>query len=165
MAANSSVINVAILADTKKFQKAMGKAGGALADFSKKAAMGVAAVGSSVVAMGLSVNAQMETMRNNIISGTGATGEALDGLIESARQVGQNVPQSFDEVSTALADVNTAFGTTGKDLEDQTKLLNPLSIPSCPPAFAVINSSVSEGECHSCQNEISPPGLKKLNVG
>ena len=116
MAANSSVINVAILADTKKFQKAMGKAGGALADFSKKAAMGVAAVGSSVVAMGLSVNAQMETMRNNIISGTGASGEALDGLIESARQVGQNVPQSFDEVSTALADVNTAFGTTGKDL-------------------------------------------------
>ena len=140
MAANSSVINVAILADTKKFQKAMGKAGGALADFSKKAAMGVAAVGSSVVAMGLSVNAQMETMRNNIISGTGATGEALDGLIESARQVGQNVPQSFDEVSTALADVNTAFGTTGKDLEDQTKLFLDFSRAAGVDASSAISN-------------------------
>ena len=122
MAANTSVINVAVLADTKKFQKAMGKAGTSLQDFSKKAVTSVFAVGSGVVAMGLSVNAQMETMRNNIIAGTGASGDALDGLIESARQVGQDVPQSFDEVSTALADVNTAFGTTGKDLEDQTKL-------------------------------------------
>ena len=140
MAANSSVINVAILADTKKFQKAMGKAGGSLADFSKKAAMGVAAVGGAVVAMGLSVNAQMETMRNNIISGTGASGEALDGLIESARQVGQNVPQSFDEVSTALADVNTAFGTTGKDLEDQTKLFLDFSRAAGVDASSAISN-------------------------
>ena len=140
MAANSSVINVAILADTKKFQKAMGKAGGSLADFSKKAAMGVAAVGGAVVAMGLSVNAQMETMRNNIISGTGASGEALDGLIESARQVGQNVPQSFDEVSTALADVNTAFGTTGKDLEEQTKLFLDFSRAAGVDASSAISN-------------------------
>ena len=52
-----------------------------------------------------------------------------------------------------------------KSREDHAKLLKPDAIPSGPPAFAVINSNVSDGECHSCQNEISPPGLKKLKLG
>ena len=44
------------------------------------------------------------------------------------------------------------------------KLLKPDAIPSVHQ-LAVINSNVSDGECHSCQNEMSSPGLKKLKVG
>ena len=48
------------------------------------------------------------------------------------------VPWKFSALSTR----------TKRSSDDQTRLLNPLSIPSCPPALAVMNSSVSEGECH-----------------
>ena len=61
-------------------------------------------------------------MENNIIAGTGASGAALGGLIDSARQVATEVPQSFDEVSRAQTSVNTAFGITGARLEEQTEL-------------------------------------------
>ena len=122
MPANTSVINVAILSDTEKFRKGMQKATSSVSDFSKKAGAAFAGVVGAGAALGLSVARDMETMRNNIIQGTGASGDALDALVENARQVAMDVPQSFDEVSGALADVNTAFGLTGSELEAQTEL-------------------------------------------
>jgi TP901 family phage tail tape measure protein len=122
MPANTSVINVAILSDTEKFRKGMQKATTSVSDFSRKAGLAFAGVVGAGAALGLSVARDMETMRNNIIQGTGASGDALDALVENARQVAMDVPQSFDEVSGALADVNTAFGLTGSELEAQTEL-------------------------------------------
>tara|TARA_R110002012_G_scaffold168079_3_gene331479 strand:- start:4050 stop:5762 length:1713 start_codon:yes stop_codon:yes gene_type:complete len=122
MAAGSSVINVAILGDSKKFRNAVDKADSRLKKFSKAAAIGFAGVAVAGAKMAFDIGRSIETMENNIIAGTGASGAALDGLIDSARQVATQVPQSFDEVSRALADVNTAFGITGARLEEQTEL-------------------------------------------
>ena len=122
MPANTSVINVAILGDSKKFRKAVDKADSRLKKFSKAAALGFAGVAAAGAKMAFDIGRSIETMENNIIAGTGASGAALDGLIDSARQVATQVPQSFDEVSRALADVNTAFGITGARLEEQTEL-------------------------------------------
>jgi TP901 family phage tail tape measure protein len=49
--------------------------------------------------------------------GTGATGEALDALKESAKNVFADTPASFDQVSVAIADLNTRLGLTGEPLE------------------------------------------------
>jgi TP901 family phage tail tape measure protein len=122
MAAGSSVINVAILGDSKKFRKAVDKADSRLKKFSKAAAIGFAGVAVAGAKMAFDIGRSIETMENNIIAGTGASGAALDGLIDSARQVATEVPQSFDEVSRALADVNTNFGLTGAALQEQTEL-------------------------------------------
>ena len=122
MPANTSVINVAILGDSKKFRGAIDKADSRLKKFSKAAALGFAGVAAAGVKMAFDIGRSIETMENNIIAGTGASGAALDGLIDSARQVATQVPQSFDEVSQALADVNTNFGLTGAALEEQTEL-------------------------------------------
>jgi phage-related minor tail protein len=122
MAANSSVINVAILGDSKKFRGAIDKADSRLKKFSKAAAIGFAGVAAAGVKMAFDIGRSVESMENIIIAGTGASGAALDGLIDSARQVATQVPQSFDEVSQALADVNTNFGLTGAALEEQTEL-------------------------------------------
>ena len=134
-----SVIKVAILSDTEKFRKGMKKASDSVGDFSRKAGAAFAGVVGAAGALGVSVFNEMETMRNNIIQGTGASGDALDALIENARQVAMDVPQSFDDVSAALADVNTAFGLTGSELEAQTELFLDFSRAAGVDASAAIS--------------------------
>ena len=134
-----SVIKVAILSDTEKFRKGMKKASDSVGDFSRKAGIAFAGVVGAGAALGLSVARDMETMRNNIIQGTGASGDALDALVENARQVAMDVPQSFDDVSAALADVNTAFGLTGAELEAQTELFLDFSRAAGVDASAAIS--------------------------
>ena len=54
---------------------------------------------------------------DNIARGTGAVGDALDGLHDSFENVYGNFPASSEDVATAIADVNTRFGFTGEELE------------------------------------------------
>lgn len=56
-----------------------------------------------------------------IVAGTGATGEALDGLKDSAKNVAREVPNSFADVGSAVAEVNTRLELTGPPLESMTK--------------------------------------------
>ncbi len=62
-----------------------------------------------------------------IRAGTGATGEALEELNDSFKEVYSKVPQGMDEVSSALADLNTRTGLTGKELEGLTQTMLTLS--------------------------------------
>ncbi|KUG57773.1 hypothetical protein AVL63_04420 [Nesterenkonia jeotgali] len=78
------------------------------------AAAGVAAVGVVLFQTGKTFDEMSKTIR----VGTGATGDALKGLEDSAKNVGKNVPASFGDIGTAIADVNTRLGLSGKPLED-----------------------------------------------
>ena len=122
MAASTSVISVAILGDSKKFRNALGTAESKLKKFSAAAGLAFAGVAIAGAKMAFDIGKDIQTMEANIIAGTGASGAALDGLIDSARNVATQVPASFDVVSSALADVSTSFGHTGKQLEDTTEL-------------------------------------------
>lgn len=78
------------------------------------------AVGAAAMA-GDAVTAAMA----NIRIGTGATGDALDGLRNNFETVAKGVPNDLGQVSTAIADLNTRLGLTGKPLEDlSTQFLN-----------------------------------------
>ena len=48
---------------------------------------------------------------------TGATGEALDDLHESVKNVAGEIPTDFETAGEAIGEVNTRFGLTGKELE------------------------------------------------
>lgn len=50
--------------------------------------------------------------------GTGATGEALEGLKDDFREVFGSVPVDMDLASAAVADLNTRLGLTGEPLQD-----------------------------------------------
>lgn len=64
---------------------------------------------------------QVDKMTSAIVKGTGATGKALDGLEQSARNTLINgVGRSAEEVGKIVADLNTRFGVTGKELETLT---------------------------------------------
>lgn len=74
----------------------------------------LAAAGAGAVAMGKSFDDAYDKIR----IGTGATGKALEGLNEDFRRVAKQVPSSFDDISTAIADYNTRLGISGKALEE-----------------------------------------------
>lgn len=55
-----------------------------------------------------------------IITKTGATGDALESMKQSAETVFGSMPTDMNTVGTAIGEVNTKFGLTGKALEDVT---------------------------------------------
>ncbi len=79
------------------------------------------AIGAAAILAGTQTEAAMA----NIRTGTGATGEALQGLYEDFSEVFQVVPQNADTVSKALADLSTRTGLTGEALQElTTQMLN-----------------------------------------
>lgn len=61
---------------------------------------------------------EIDAAEDQIIKMTGASGDALDGLLGSLRTVATQIPVSFDQASLAIGEVNTRFGATGDELED-----------------------------------------------
>lgn len=74
----------------------------------------ITAVGTASVAAFKSVDEATDT----IIQKTGASGEALDGMVESMENIATTIPSSFGDVADSIGEVNTRFGLTGDALED-----------------------------------------------
>lgn len=103
--------------------KAGGKLGGDILG-GMKGAMAPAAVASALAGAtkGLfDIGKSFDGMYDTIRTGTGATGEALDGLTESAKSVLIEVPTTVSGLGDTLAELNTRTGATGKTLEGLTK--------------------------------------------
>lgn len=105
----------------KDADKEADKAGkGAGKKFGLAMAAGVTAVAGGVVLAGKALydlGATFDDMADTIRVGTGATGENLDALVASAKNVGNTVPAAFGDIGTVVADVNTRLGLTGTTLE------------------------------------------------
>ncbi len=70
------------------------------------------------VATGLyKIGETFDDLEDTIRTGTGASGKALDGLVDVAKRVGSNVPVSFDKIGPVVADLNTRLGLSGSTLE------------------------------------------------
>ncbi len=63
------------------------------------------------------VGATFDDVIDTIRTGTGATGDALDGLFESAKRIGNTVPAEFDKIGPVVADLNKRLGLSGTTLE------------------------------------------------
>lgn len=55
---------------------------------------------------------------DSIIAATGATGEAADDLMNVYKNVSKNIVASYDDIGTAVGEINTRFGATGDELTD-----------------------------------------------
>lgn len=90
-----------------------------------------AAVGGIAVATGKAVveagkylkdlGSQFDEAADAIRIGTGATGDALDGLLDDFGEVYKSVPTTMEDASKAIADYNTRLGLTGPQLQEISK--------------------------------------------
>lgn len=78
----------------------------------------VTAVGTAAVAAFNELDEGYDT----IVTKTGATGEALDGLQQSMRNVFGSIPTEAATAGIAIGEVNTRFGSTGEELENLSRL-------------------------------------------
>lgn len=104
-----------------KVGDSFGKLGGKLSSAGKGLSKNVTApiVGIGVAAM--ASYKEVDEVYDAIAKGTGATGESLDGLKDSFKNVAKVVPADMDQIASAVADLNTHFGLTGDILEDRSE--------------------------------------------
>lgn len=129
--------------DTKKAEKGMGDLNDSMKESQKvaketekeidnsaskinlKAVAIATAVGTAVVKMAKEVakaTNEIQEGRQTIVNATGATGDALEGLMSTAKAVYASTEENFDDISRAIGEINTRLGYTGEVLEDTTKI-------------------------------------------
>lgn len=86
-------------------------------------AAGLAAVGVAA----LKFAGDFDDAFDKIRVGTGATGEAFEGLKDDFKAVLSDVPASMADVGTAISDLNTRLGLTGEPLQDLSRQVLELS--------------------------------------
>ena len=127
MAGKSAILAVKIISDAKGaidgFKDAAAASDG-LGGKLKAIGPGALAVGGAIVAGAVAVGkelydlgARFDEVEDTIRVGTGATGDALEGLVDVAHGVATTIPTSFEQAGTTVADVNTRLGLTGDTLQ------------------------------------------------
>ena len=99
-----------------EFAGACDSAGQKMENFGKKMSIvsaGIAAIGAASVAAFKELDEGYDT----IVTKTGATGDALEGLTASADNVFGTMPEDMATVGEAIGEVNTRFHSTGEELE------------------------------------------------
>jgi TP901 family phage tail tape measure protein len=108
---------VRLLGDTSKFSQSLKGASNDVSRFGGSLTRTLTPIAAGVAAGMTAIGTSFNEARNNIVSGTGATGQALKDLMNDTRAVGAQVPISFGEAGTAVANLNTRLGLTGKELQ------------------------------------------------
>ena len=101
----------------EKFGAKMQDIGGKVEAVGKKFMPVTAAVGA-VGAAGIAAAKDLDTGYDTIITKTGATGEALEGLTDQMDEIFANIPTDAETAGVAIGEVNTRFGLTGDALGD-----------------------------------------------
>lgn len=124
---NPAILSVKIISDAKGAVKGLSDADQAVGGFAGKLASispGALAIGGAViggiVAAGKALFDLGETfdqVEDTIRVGTGATGDALEGLVEDAHKVATSVPTDFEKAGQTVADLNTRLGLSGDTLQ------------------------------------------------
>lgn len=84
------------------------------------ASVGIVGAATGAVVGLTAIGDTFDGVIDTIRAGTGASGDALDELMDSAKNVASNVPASFEDIGVTVADLNTRLGLTGKELEAVT---------------------------------------------
>lgn len=127
MGNKSAILSVKIISDAKGAVKGFNEteqAAGGLSGKLAKISPGALAVGGAVVTGAIAVGKELydlgttfDSVADTIRTGTGATGEALDGLIDDAHKVATSIPTDFETAGATVADINTRLGLSGDMLQ------------------------------------------------
>lgn len=99
---------------------------------------------------------EVDDALDNIARQTGATGEALEGLEDTATSIATTIPTSFGTAADAVGAVNTRFGATGDELEDLTTQF---------VMFADVNNTDVSSSVEGVQKVMAAFGLETKDAG
>lgn len=144
---------VATLEDySKKVQGFSDKTGQIGSSLNKNVTAPVAAAAGGVMAAWSQVDEGMDI----IVQKTGTTGDALEGMQNSARNIAKSIPTDFETAGSAVGEVNTRFHLTGKELEDlSTKFVE----------FSSLNDTDVSSSIDSVQKALEAFGLGAEDAG
>ena len=137
---------------SKKVQGFSEKTGQIGSSLNKNVTAPVAAAAGGVMAAWSQVDEGMDI----IVQKTGATGDALEEMQNSARNIAKNIPTDFETAGSAVGEVNTRFHLTGKELEDlSTKFVE----------FSSLNDTDVSSSIDSVQKALEAFGLGAEDAG
>lgn len=137
---------------SKKVQGFSDKTGQIGSSLNKNVTAPVAAAAGGVMAAWSQVDEGMDI----IVQKTGATGDALEGMQNSARNIAKSIPTDFEIAGSAVGEVNTRFHLTGKELEDlSTKFVE----------FSSLNDTDVSSSIDSVQKALEAFGLSAEDAG
>ena len=97
-----------------KMQEVGGKISGVGESLSKGVTAPIAAIGAASLAAFSEVDSGLDIVEQK----TGATGDSLEGMQQSVKNLATQIPTDFETAGAAVGEVNTRFGLTGQALED-----------------------------------------------
>lgn len=137
---------------SKKVQGFSDKTGQIGSSLNKNVTAPVAAAAGGVMAAWSQVDEGMDI----IVQKTGATGDALEEMQNSARNIAKSIPTDFETAGSAVGEVNTRFHLTGKELEDlSTKFVK----------FSSLNDTDVSSSIDSVQKALEAFGLGAEDAG
>lgn len=131
------------------FSETTGKIGSSL---NKNVTAPVAAATAGIMAAWSQVDEGMDI----IVEKTGATGDALEEMQNSARNIAKNIPTDFVAAGSAVGEVNTRFHLTGQELEDLSKKF---------VEFSTLNNTDVSSSIDSVQKALEAFGLGAEDAG
>lgn len=137
---------------SKKVQDFSDKTGKIGSGLNKNVTAPVAATATGVMAAWAKVDEGMDI----IVQKTGATGDALEEMQNSARNIAKNIPTDFATAGSAIGEVNTRFHLTGKELEElSTKFVE----------FSTLNDTDVSSSVDNVQKALEAFGLGAEDAG
>ncbi|MBQ6240871.1 MAG: phage tail tape measure protein [Firmicutes bacterium] len=121
-------------------------------EMTKSLTVPIAAAGAGAVAAWKEVDEGLDT----IVTKTGATGDSLAEMEDIMRNIATTIPTDFQTAGSAIGEVNTRFGVTGKQLED-------LSLKFIK--FAEINGTDVSNSVDSVSKAMAAWGLDASSAG
>lgn len=128
----AAALSVKVSANIGDFEKqiasletSLSKAGSSMSSMGAKLTTGLTLplVGAAAALVGIGM--KFDQASDSIRAATGATGTQLESLNKSFKTVLGNVPNSVDQVATAIGDLSVRTGRSGTDLESlATQMLN-----------------------------------------
>lgn len=95
-------------------------AGGKISDIgTKMSAVSAAIAGVATASVGAAMD--LDNGYDTVLTKTGATGDALDGLTDQMNDIFTSIPTDAETAGTAIGEVNTRFGLTGDSLGTLSK--------------------------------------------
>ena len=157
LSADAKGLNKDLAQVEKSTAQRLGNVGKTLTKTLTPAALGI---GAAVFTASEQINEAFATIR----TGTGATGETLEGLQEDFKAVYGSVPADSQTVAAAIAEVNTRLGLSGEALQEVTKTALELADATGGDATDAIKKTVQAMKVFDREGEDAAETMDKFFV-